>query len=150
MEFCSLSRSKSSQLSQTIFLPGINMVWAPLRGRAFLHMDIFLFNDVPRFRRNESGFSEIFIYCGCVKSDGKVWKNYSLGVISLVFVGRKPSCWKRQLYAFSSVLPTSLFQPLLRQRSPRHLYMSLRQTSPTPPHPTPTVASTSPQRSINV
>ena len=25
MEFCSLSRSKSSQLSQTIFLPGINM-----------------------------------------------------------------------------------------------------------------------------
>ena len=80
-----------------------NKVWAPLRGRAFLHMDIFLFNDVPRFRHNESGFSEIFIYCGCVKSHGKVWKNESLGVISLVFVGRKPSCWKRQLYAFSSL-----------------------------------------------
>ena len=103
------------------------MVWAPLRGRAFLYMDIFLFNDVPRFRHNESGFSQIFIFCGCVKSHGRVWKNESLGVISLVFVGRKPSCWKRQLYAFSSVLPTSMFQPLLRQRSPRHLYMSLWQ-----------------------
>ena len=51
-----------------------NMVGAPLRGRAFLHMDIFLFNDVSRFRHNESGFSQIFIYCGCVKSHGRVWK----------------------------------------------------------------------------
>ena len=90
-------------------------------------MDIFLFNDVPRFRHNESGFSQISIFCGCVKSHGRVWKNESHGVISMVFVGRKPSCWKRQLYAFSSALPTSLFQPLLRQRSPRHLYMSLWQ-----------------------
>ena len=65
------------------------MVGAPLRGRAFLHMDIFLFNDVSRFRHNESGFSQIFIYCGCVKSHGRVWKNEGLGVISLVFVGRK-------------------------------------------------------------
>ena len=38
-----------------------NMVGAPLRGRAFLHMDIFLFNDVSRFRHNESGFSQIYI-----------------------------------------------------------------------------------------
>ena len=66
-----------------------NMVGAPLRGRAFLHMDIFLFNDVSRFRHNESGFSQIFIYCGCVKSHGRVWKNEGLGVISMVFVGRK-------------------------------------------------------------
>ena len=66
-----------------------NMVGAPLRGRAFLHMDIFLFNDVSRFRHNESGFSQIFIFCGCVKSHGRVWKNEGLGVISLVFVGRK-------------------------------------------------------------
>ena len=86
-----------------------------------------LFNDVPRFRHNESGFSQISIFCGCVKSHGRVWKNESHGVISMVFVGRKPSCWKRQLYVFSSALPTSLFQPLLRQRSPRHLYMSLWQ-----------------------
>ena len=79
------------------------LVRAPLRGRVFQHMDIFLFNDVPRFRHNESGFSQISIFCGCVKSHGRVWKNESLGVISLVFVGRKPSCWKRQLYAFSSL-----------------------------------------------
>ena len=114
-----------------------NMVRAPLRGRVFQQMDIFLFNYVPRFHHNESGFSQISIFCGCVKSHGRVWKNESHGVILMVFVGRKPSAWKRQLYAFSSALPTSLFQPLLRQRSPRHLYMSLRQRSPTPPHPTP-------------
>ena len=102
-------------------------VRAPLRGRVFQHMDIFLFNYVPRFRHNESGFSQISIFCGCVKSHGRVWKNESHGVILMVFVGRKPSAWKRQIYAFSSALPTSLFQPLLRQRSPRHLYMSLWQ-----------------------
>ena len=86
-----------------------NRVRAPLRGRVFQHMDIFLFNYVPRFRHNESGFSQISIFCGCVKSHGRVWKNESHGVILMVFVGRKPSAWKRQLYAFSSALPTSLF-----------------------------------------
>ena len=54
-----------------------NMVRAPLRGRVFQHMDIFLFNDVPRSRHNESGFSQISIFCGCVKSHGRVWKNES-------------------------------------------------------------------------
>ena len=96
-----------------------NQVRAPLRGRVFQHMDIFLFNYVPRFRHNDSGFSQISIFCGCVKSHGRVWKNESHGVIIMVFVGRKPSAsaWTRQLYyAFSSALPTSLFQPLLRQR----------------------------------
>ena len=77
-------------------------------------MDMFLFNYVPRFCHNESGFSQISIFCGCIKSHGRVWKNESHGVILMVFVGRKPSAWKRQRYAFSSALPTSLFQPLLR------------------------------------
>ena len=80
----------------------------------FQHMDMFLFNYVPRFCHNESGFSQISIFCGCIKSHGRVWKNESHGVILMVFVGRKPSAWKRQRYAFSSALPTSLFQPLLR------------------------------------
>ena len=93
----------------------LNLVRAPLRGRVFQHTDIFLFNYVPRFRHNESGFSLISIFCGCIKSHGRVWKNESHGVILMVFVGRKPSAWKRQRYAFSSALPTSLFQPLLQQ-----------------------------------
>ena len=97
-----------------------NMVGAPLRGRAFLHMDIFLFNDVSRFRHNESGFSHIFIYCGCVKSHGRVWKNEGLGVIALVFVGRKLHVGKGSCTLFPLFV-----QPLLRQRSPRLLYMSL-------------------------
>ena len=95
------------------------MVGAPLRGRAFLHMDIFLFNDVSRFRHNESGFSQIFIYCGCVKSHGRVWKNEGLGVISLVLWDESYMLEKAAVRFFFS-----LFQPLLRQRSPRHLYMS--------------------------
>ena len=124
--WCSSKKTSCGRFTQNSPLV-VNKVRAPLRGRVFQHMDIFLFNYVPRFRHNESGFSQISIFCGCVKSHGRVWKNESHGVILMVFVGRKPSCWKRQLYAFSSALPTSLFQPLLRQRSPRHLYMSLWQ-----------------------
>ena len=43
------------------------MVGAPLRGRAFLHMDIFLFNDVSRFRHNESGFHRYLYIVGVSK-----------------------------------------------------------------------------------
>ena len=119
-------------------------------------------------------------------TDIYIWKNESHGVIIMVFVGRKPSAsaWTRQLYyAFSSALPTSLFQPLLRQRMinltstyhprtinlastyqqrminvssayhPRRITLHAKYMNViahTPPHPTPTVASTSPQRSIKV
>ena len=145
---------------------GKNKVRAPLRGRVFQHMDIFLFNYVPKFRHDESGFSQISIFCGCVKSHGRVWKNESHGVILMVFVGRKPSAWKRQLYSFSSALPTSLFQPLLHQRllnvaskydqrninvasTSHHLARKIHErycTPPTPPNPTPP----QPNSSINI
>ena len=55
----------------------------------FQHMDMFLFNYVPRFCHNESGFSQISIFCGCIKSHGRVWKNESHGVILMVFCGTK-------------------------------------------------------------